>query len=296
VSSDTQALFRVELPGGERRLARGGVESGPRDLLHDSLTLDGLLAAGGLGLRAALDSADGRAVPAGARVVTPVESQEIWAAGVTYRLSRDARMDESDAAADCYRRVYDAPRPELFFKAPGWRARGEGQAIRVRGDSSWDVPEPELTLVLDSTGAIVGYTIGNDVSSRSIEGENPLYLPQAKSYDGACAVGPALVPATDVEPPFVIEMTIARDGATVFAGETTTTEMRRGLGELAGYLFRELSFPFGALLMTGTSLVPDPPLTLARGDEVAIGIAGLGRLTNRVAGTDGDADVKEARA
>lgn len=295
MSSDTAALFRVELPGGERRLARGGVDSGPRELLDESLTLDGLLATGGTELSAALEAAGDRAVPDGARVAPPVESQEIWAAGVTYRRSRDARVDESDAAADCYRRVYDAPRPELFFKAPGWRARGAGDSIRVRADSGWNVPEPELTLVLDAAGQIAGYTIGDDVSSRSIEGENPLYLPQAKSYDGACAIGPALVPAAAVAPPFEIEMAIAREGETVFAGRTSTAEMRRGLDELAGYLYRELSFPLGALLMTGTSLVPEPPLTLRPGDEVTIGISGLGRLTNRVA-VERDAEREEALA
>lgn len=295
MSSDVRALFRIELPDGERRVARGDVARGPRELLPESLTLDALLADGASDLASALDSADGVVVPAGARVVAPVESQEIWAAGVTYRRSRDARVEESDAAADCYRRVYDAARPELFFKAPGWRARGADEPIRVRADSGWDVPEPELALVLDSTGRIVAYTIGNDVSSRTIEGENPLYLPQAKSYDGACAIGPALTPATDVAPPFEIEMSIVRDGDTVCAGRTTTAEMRRGLEELAGYLFRELTFPHGALLLTGTSLVPGPPLSLQAGDEVTIAISGLGRLTNRVADS-GDLNKQEARA
>lgn len=295
MSSDAPALFRVLLADGGRRLARGRVESGPRELLPESLTLDGLLARDGPRLREALDSAGAGAVPDGARVLPPVESQEIWAAGVTYRRSRDARIEESDAEADCYRRVYDAPRPELFFKAPGWRARGAGEPIRVRGDSGWDVPEPELTLVLDRAGRIVAYTIGNDVSSRAIEGANPLYLPQAKVYDGACAIGPALVPASEAAPPFAIEMTIARERSTVFAGETNTADMQRGFEELAEHLLRELSFPCGVLLMTGTSLVPEPPLTLEAGDEVTITISGLGQLTNRVAG-DGDADGEEARA
>jgi len=294
VSSDVPALFHIQLLDGDRRLARGDVACGPRELLPESLTLDVLLAGGASDLRAALDSADGVVVPAGARVVAPVESQEIWGAGVTYRRSHDARVEESDAAADCYRRVYDAARPELFFKAPGWRARGPGEPIRVRADSGWDVPEPELALVLDATGRIVAYTIGNDVSSRSIEGENPLYLPQAKSYDGACAIGPALTLATDVAPPFEIEMSIVRDGDTVFAGRATTAEMRRGLEELAGYLFRELTFPHGVLLMTGTSLVPGLPLTLQAADEVTIAISGLGRLTNRVADS-GDINREEAR-
>jgi 2-dehydro-3-deoxy-D-arabinonate dehydratase len=283
VSSDAPALFRVGLPDGRRRLALGGVESGPRRLLPESLTLDRVLAGHGSNVQDALESGTADVVPEGARVLPPIESQEIWAAGVTYRRSRDARIDESDSDGDAYRRVYDAQRPELFFKAPGWRARGPRDEIRVRADSDWDVPEPELALVLDATGRIVAYTIGNDVSSRTIEGTNPLYLPQAKVYDGACAIGPALVPASEVQPPFAIEMTIARNGGTVFSGQTSTGEMKRGFEELAEHLLRELSFPHGVLLMTGTSLVPEAPLTLRAGDEVTIGISGLGQLTNRVA-------------
>jgi 2-dehydro-3-deoxy-D-arabinonate dehydratase len=294
VSSDAPALFRVGLPDGRRRLAQGGVESGPRSLLPESIRLDGLLGGDGSNLHDALDSGTADAVPDGARILPPIESQEIWAAGVTYRRSRDARIDESDTDADAYRRVYDAQRPELFFKAPGWRALGARDEIRVRADSEWDVAEPELTLVLDAAGQIVAYTIGNDVSSRSIEGANPLYLPQAKVYDGACAIGPALVPASEVQPPFAIEMTIARNGSTVFSGRTSTAEMMRGFAELAEHLLRELSFPNGVLLMTGTSLVPEPPLTLEAGDEVTIGISGLGQLTNRVAG--GDANREEGAA
>jgi 2-dehydro-3-deoxy-D-arabinonate dehydratase len=295
VSSDAPALFRVELADGTRRLARGRAESGPSELLPESLTLDELLTSDGRRLRNALDSAGGDAVSEGARLMPPVESQEIWAAGVTYRRSRDARIDESDADADCYRRVYDAPRPELFFKAPGWRARGSKEPIRVRADSGWNVPEPELTLVLDSAGRIVAYTIGNDVSSRSIEGANPLYLPQAKVYDGACAIGPALVPASEVRPPFRIEMAITREHSTVFAGQTSTADMKRSFEEIAEHLFRELTFPCGVFLMTGTSVVPEPQLTLDAGDEVTIRIPGLGQLTNPVA-RNGDADAEEARA
>lgn len=282
MSSEAEAIFRVALPGGECRLARGGVESGPHALLDPSVTLDRLLAGGKADLEAALGARDGDAVPTDAETIAPVESQEIWAAGVTYRMSRDARINESDTAAACYRDVYEADRPEIFFKAAGWRARGNGQAIRVRDDSSWDVPEPELGLVLDANGRIVAYTIGNDVSSRSIEGENPLYLPQAKSYDGSCSIGPALVPTGSVNGPFDIEMTISRGSDVVFAGATSTTEMRREPSELAGYLFRELTFPVGAILLTGTSVVPDARLTLEPGDEVAIRISSLGELSNPV--------------
>jgi len=216
-----------------------------------------------------------------ARIVAPIATQEVWAAGVTYLRSRDARVEEAIEATP-YDRVYDAERPELFCKSAGWRVRGPGETIAVRGDSTWDVPEPELTLVLDRAARIVGYTIGNDVSSRSIEGENTLYLPQAKTYDGSCAIGPAIVPATQIEPPFTIRMTIERDGDRVYDDSTSTAEMRRSFGELATHLGQALSFPVGAFLLTGTGIVPDPPFTLEAGDVVTIAIDGLGVLTNIV--------------
>ena len=215
------------------------------------------------------------------QLAAPVDHQEVWAAGVTYLRSRDARVEEAVEATP-YDRVYEAERPELFCKSAGWRVRGPGDPIAVRGDSTWDVPEPELTLVLDHEARIVGYTIGNDVSSRSIEGENTLYLPQAKTYDGSCAIGPAIVPATEIAPPFTIRMAIERGGAAVYDDSTSTAEMRRSFDDLASYLGRALTVPFGAFLMTGTGIVPDPPFTLEAGDVVTIAVDGVGSLTNTV--------------
>jgi 2-dehydro-3-deoxy-D-arabinonate dehydratase len=280
----TAALFRVELTDGSRRLARGAVEAGPQRLLPAAVTLDGLLVEGAERFTEVVCDGVGEEadLPAGHRLVAPVEQQEVWSAGVTYLRSRDARMEESETAASVYDAVYEAARPELFFKAPGWRARGHGERIGIRADSSWDVPEPELSLVLDAAGEIAAYTIGNDVSSRSIEGENPLYLPQAKVYDASCAVGPGLVPAGLVRRPFAIETEIERDGAVVFAGDASTAQMKRTPEELAGYLFAALSFPCGAILMTGTTIVPDSSFTLQAGDLVRIAIEGLGALENEV--------------
>ena len=273
------ALFHVLGPDGMKRLASGTVEEGPRSVLLD-ITLDDVL--GGRGPTVAEAARrDGESPPGDAGLAAPVGTQEIWAAGVTYVRSRDARMEEAIEATP-YDRVYEAERPELFCKCAGWRVRGPAETIAVRGDSTWDVPEPELTLVLDAGARVVGYTIGNDVSSRSIEGENTLYLPQAKTYDGSCAIGPAIVPASEVEPPFTIHMTIERDGRTVYGGSTSTGEMRRSFEDLAAYLGRALTFPAGAFLMTGTGLVPDPPFTLEAGDAVRIGIDGLGTLENVV--------------
>jgi 2-dehydro-3-deoxy-D-arabinonate dehydratase len=274
------ALFRLQTAEGTTRLARGTVEEGPKMLLPAELSLDGVLAAGTSRLAEFL-SIDGAEIDAVARVVAPVGTQEVWAAGVTYLRSRDARVEEAVEATP-YDRVYEAERPELFCKSAGWRVRGPGEPIAVRDDSTWDVPEPELTLVLDAHAGIVGYTIGNDVSSRSIEGENTLYLPQAKTYDGSCAIGPAIVPATEIEPPFTIRMTIERAGEAVYDDTTSTAEMRRSFDELASHLGRALTFPAGAFLMTGTGIVPDPPFTLEEGDTVTVAVDGLGALTNPV--------------
>jgi 2-dehydro-3-deoxy-D-arabinonate dehydratase len=274
------ALFRVMTAQGNARWGRGTIEDGPRELLPADVTLDSLLAPGGMSLPDAV-SLDGEPIESAMQAVAPVETQEVWAAGVTYIRSRDARVEEAIEATP-YDRVYEAERPELFCKCAGWRVRGPGEPIAVRGDSTWDVPEPELTLVVDATARIVGYTIGNDVSSRSIEGENTLYLPQAKTYDGSCAVGPAIVPATEIESLFTITLTIERDGETAFDQTTSTGEMRRSFDELAGYLGRALSFPVGAFLMTGTGIVPDLPFTLEAGDVVTIAVDGLGALTNTV--------------
>lgn len=214
--------------------------------------------------------------PATTPLLAPVEdAQEIWASGVTYLSSRMAREAESQSS-DVYQKVYGAERPELFFKAAGWRAKGHAEAIRIRADSAWNVPEPELVLVLNAAGEILGYTAGNDVSSRSIEGENPLYLPQAKLYDGACAFGPGirLCPPERMRD-LPIALDIERDGARAFAGATRSSQMKRTLEELAAYLFRELCFPQGAFLFTGTGIVPDEDFTLQAGDVVRIDIDGL---------------------
>jgi 2-dehydro-3-deoxy-D-arabinonate dehydratase len=275
----TSAVFMVTGPGDARSLASGTIEDGPLALVPDA-TLDAVLAGDGPSLADAA-ATTGATIPANAGIAAPVGSQEVWAAGVTYLRSRDARVEEAMEATP-YDRVYVAERPELFAKCAGWRVRGPGAPVAVRADSSWDVPEPELTLVLDAAARIVGYTIGDDVSSRTIEGENTLYLPQAKTYDGSCALGPAIVPAAEVEPPFTIRMTIERDREAVFDDTTSTSEMRRSFEELASYLGRALTFPVGAFLMTGTGLVPDPPFTLEPGDTITIAVDGLGALTNTV--------------
>jgi 2-dehydro-3-deoxy-D-arabinonate dehydratase len=269
------ALWRVRTAEGER-LARGPLDGGPVELLEG--TLDALLAAG------SLDAPATGPVPAGSVVLAPVAGQEVWAAGVTYNASRSARNDESKGAHDFYDLVYDAERPELFFKAAPGRVRGPGEPIGVREDSGWDVPEPELALVISAAGEIVGYTIGNDVSSRSIEGENPLYLPQAKVYRGSCALGPAIVPvgeAPDADS-MEITLTIARGGEAVFEGSTQVALLKRGLTELVSWLFKAQDFPVGAVLLTGTSVIPAIEFTLQGGDEVTIAITGLGELVNTV--------------
>jgi 2-dehydro-3-deoxy-D-arabinonate dehydratase len=220
-----------------------------------------------------------------ASFLAPVAGQEVWAAGVTYFRSRTARIEESQDAGGgtFYDRVYSAERPELFFKSAGWRARGSGDAVRVRRDGHWNVPEPELALVVNAKGEIVGYTIGNDMSSRDIEGENPLYLPQAKIYDGSCALGPAvLVRETPLPAETRIALRIVRDERVVFEGATTLSQMRRQPAELVEYLFREMSFPVGCVLLTGTGVVPPDEFTLQPRDEVRISIAGIGELVNRV--------------
>ena len=220
-----------------------------------------------------------------APLIAPVGSQEIWAAGVTYWRSRTARMEESKDAGggSFYDRVYEAERPELFFKAAGWRARGPGQPVRIRRDSRWNVPEPELVICADARGRIVGYTIGNDMSSRDIEGENPLYLPQAKIYDGACAIGPCLlVSPAPLAPDTPIALTIRRGGKIVHQGRAKLEQMRRFPQELVNWLYRETTFPAGAYRFTGTGVVPPDDFTLGRGDEVRIEIPPIGVLENVV--------------
>jgi 2-dehydro-3-deoxy-D-arabinonate dehydratase len=216
----------------------------------------------------------------------PIGNQEVWASGVTYMRSREARMEESKDAGggDFYARVYDAERPELFFKAPAHRTVGSGEQVRIRRDSKWNVPEPELTLFISSSGSIEGYTIGNDMSSRDIEGENPLYLPQAKSYNGSAALGPCLyVPGEPIHSDSMINIEILRKSKQVFSGEVSINRMKRTHLELVEYLFREMSFPNGAYLMTGTGIVPPDDFTLEEDDEVRISIERIGSLINRVA-------------
>ena len=219
-----------------------------------------------------------------AALLAPIVSQEVWAAGVTYFRSRTARIEESQGGGDFYDRVYAAERPELFFKATGRRVVGPGGAVRIRSDARWSVPEPELTLLINPAGEIIGYTVGNDMSSRDIEGENPLYLPQAKVYDGSCALGPCvLLSAEPISKSTSIRLEIARSGKVVFAGSTTLAELKREPKQLAEYLFRDNSFPQGAYLMTGTGVVPGDDFTLAGGDVIRIAIDGIGLLENVVA-------------
>lgn len=220
-----------------------------------------------------------------ATVLAPVGSQEVWAAGVTYHRSRKARMAESKEAGggDFYDRVYSAERPELFFKGAGWRVVGPGGAVRIRSDAKWSVPEPELTLVINAAGKIAGYTIGNDMSSRDIEGENPLYLPQAKVYDGSCALGPCVLLAPPPLTENAIRLEIARGGRTLYSGSTSLSALKRDPRQLVEFLFREQSFPRGVLLMTGTGIVPGDDFTLQHGDGIRIAIEGIGELENRVA-------------
>ena len=216
-------------------------------------------------------------------ILAPIGTQEVWAAGVTYYSSRLARMEESQdsGGGDFYSRVYQAERPEIFFKATPGRVVGHRQAFRIRRDSTWDVPEPELTLLATSSGKIVAYTIGNDVSSRSIEGENPLYLPQAKTFDDCACLGPCLfVPDVPICLSSLVSIEIKREGASVFSGDTTLSQMKRSFDDLIGYLFRECTFANGVFLMTGTGIVPGNDFSLQSGDEVSISIDSIGTLTN----------------
>ncbi len=237
--------------------------------------LDSLAAA-----RTALDTSD-RLDPGSLRA--PIDRQEVWAAGVTYLRSRDARMEESTQKS-VYDLVYDAHRPELFLKATPHRVSGPGEPIAIRSDSGWDVPEPELAVLFNAHGETVGYTIGNDVSSRSIEGENPLYLPQAKVYSRCAALGPVVLTVGELDSPgnLSISLTIRRDGSVLFEESTSTSQMHRSLGDLGDYLFRDNEFPAGVFLMTGTGIVPPAEFTLEDGDDVVVTIAEIGTLANPV--------------
>ncbi|MES2328807.1 MAG: fumarylacetoacetate hydrolase family protein [Bacteroidota bacterium] len=221
-----------------------------------------------------------------AGLLAPIGQQELWACGVTYYRSMVGRQEESKDAGggDFYAKVYNAVRPEVFFKSTGQRISGPGNTVRIRKDSTWDVPEPELTLVVTSSGKIVGYTIGNDMSSRSIEGENPLYLPQAKTYDGCASVGPCIfVTDKPLDPATNIHLSIRRNSSLLFNGSIPISQMKRTPEELVSFVYRECSFPHGCLIMTGTGIVPDNDFTLQTGDEIIIEIDGIGVLINTVA-------------
>jgi 2-dehydro-3-deoxy-D-arabinonate dehydratase len=231
----------------------------------------------------AVKASDLRTPLADVTLNAPIDWQEVWCAGVTYMRSRDARMEESQSKS-VYDKVYEADRPELFFKGMRFRVAGPGAEIAVRGDSTWDVPEPECALVINSAGEIVGYTVGNDVSSRSIEGENPLYLPQAKVYDKAAALGPVIALANEIDDPnnLDIELIIRRNGEVGFQGSTNTNQLHRTFADLVEYLYRDNTHFHGSILMTGTGIVPPTEFTLEAGDEVSITIDGIGTLTNPV--------------
>ena len=271
---------RLGLIDGDRVLnvAAGG---GPRSLA-DALTLSAT------DLRASLDGvkksgADGLPLDA-VTLDAPIDRQEVWAAGVTYLRSRDARMEESESAKSAYDLVYEADRPEIFLKANVARVSGPGSAVAIRGDSTWDVPEPELVLAINRIGEIIGYSIGNDVSSRSIEGENPLYLPQAKVYSRCAGLGPSITltwETGDIKHR-EIRLIIRRGGDVAFEGETSTDQIHRSFADLVDYLRRHQDFPEGVFLMTGTGIVPGSDFTLEEGDEVEIRIEGLGSLANPV--------------
>ena len=261
------------------------VEQGGSFFALEAESWDALIGAPGL-LERARSACAGVSVEVDpSKALAPVVSQEVWAAGVTYFRSRSARIDESkdSGGGTFYDRVYSAERPELFFKAAGKRVVGPAGTVRIRSDARWSVPEPELTLVANAAGEIVGYTIGNDMSSRDIEGENPLYLPQAKVYNGSCAVGPCILLADGPIPKGTgIRLEIERGQSVAFAGSTSLEELKRRPEELVEFLFRELSFPDGALLMTGTGVVRGDEFTLQPGDSISIEIDGIGTLQNVV--------------
>jgi 2-dehydro-3-deoxy-D-arabinonate dehydratase len=267
VSFDGSALLDLSAAGVER--------------LEQILEADNILAA----LTRLTSQTQTRYSARGLRLLSPVERQEVWAAGVTYLRSRAARMEESQFSATAYDRVYDAPRPELFFKSMPDKVVGPGQTVGIRKDSTWTVPEPELALVLNSKGHLVGYTLGNDMSARDIEGDNLLYLPQAKVYDRSCAVGPFIrVGATEAEVrTWTISLRIQRGTQLLFHGETSIGQIKRRFDELAGWLFRSQSFPHGAILLTGTGIVPPDSLKLQAADIIQVSVQEIGLLENTAA-------------
>ena len=273
-----QGEIRVGLPAADQTvidLTAGGVR-------QMSAVLESADPLGELGALAGKNLP--RVLLAEVQLCAPVERQEVWAAGVTYLRSKKARMAESDFSASAYDRVYDAERPEIFFKSLAEKVVPTGEPVGIRRDAKWNVPEPELALVMNSRGQIIGHTIGNDMSSRDIEGENLLYLPQAKTYCRSCALGPWITLGTPeaAARDWNIHMEIRRNGALAFAGETSVGQIKRGFEELAGYLFRCQVFPHGAVLLTGTGIVPPETFTLAEQDEIVIAISGIGTLKNSV--------------
>ena len=277
-----KAIWRVITPSGEERLCLGEPSVGPEEVLEATTKIDDLYTMRAGDVRSLIESHRTKVVAENCRILAPVNSQEIWAAGVTYQKSLDARSIES-ARASVYEAVYSADRPELFLKQAPGRVRDPGAPIGVRADSAWDVPEPELAVAFNRHGEAFAYTIGNDVSSRSIEGENPLYLPQAKIFRGSCSLGPCLVPY-DSAPrldDMTIKMSICRGVEEVFQGEVSLAKLMRAPEDLADYLFLHDDFPVGLVLLTGTGLVPED-FTLEDGDLVEIGISHLGTLVNPV--------------
>jgi 2-dehydro-3-deoxy-D-arabinonate dehydratase len=282
-------LCKVQLPGGDvrvgaladrrvcfLRLGRPGAPYTLSDVLHAEAPAELITSL--------VDQTTPGVALADVNLLPPLDHQEVWAAGVTYKRSREARERESAGAARFYDLVYSAARPELFFKATARRVVGPGGFVRIRQDARWSVPEPELALVVSPQLKIVGYTIGNDMSSRDIEGENPLYLPQAKVYDGSCAVGPAITLAGALPPPeqTTIRLVIERNDAVAFDGSTTLAAMARSFEDLVSWLGRDNSFPDGAILLTGTGIVPPDSFTLESGDRIRIDVAGIGTLENVV--------------
>jgi 2-dehydro-3-deoxy-D-arabinonate dehydratase len=276
-------LCKVRLRNGEIRV--GVLQENRVSFLGAELLSDILNAENPAGLARDLLAGSTQSMPAGeVAFLAPADQQEIWAAGVTYKRSQEARERESAGAARFYDLVYSAQRPELFLKATARRAVGTGEPVRVRRDSKWSVPEPELALMISPSMKIVGYTIGNDMSARDIEGENPLYLPQAKIYNQSCALGPVVTLSQSMPPldEVTIRVRIERRGGPVFEGSTSLAAMNRKLEDLVHWLGLENSFPHGAVLLTGTGIVPPDDFTLADGDQVVIEISGIGRLVNPV--------------
>jgi 2-dehydro-3-deoxy-D-arabinonate dehydratase len=281
----TLGVFRVDTPDGPR-LARGDTDTGPSDLLAPEVTVRSLLddsTSDGVTLERLAELPGYGPIPGSWRVLAPLDEQPVWAAGVTFPRSRDARQEEALDGGDVYDRVFAARRPELFAKAAAGDAVGPDGLIGIRADSTWNVPEPELGVLADSGGHLRAYLLGNDMSSRSIEGENPLYLPQAKVYDQSCAVGPCLVPAATVAwTDLRIALRIDRAATTVYRDEVALADMRRDPADLLAWLFAAHRFPAGVVLLTGTSIVPPADFSAQPGDEVYIRAASLGQLHNTV--------------